>query len=139
MQQQHHNFAALSSSGSDIMGHTADLNLDAIGGSGNQLFCHGTAGPGYNAHMFAIYEQVVARGLLNFLGARIKLHTNLDINQWNTLVDTAEDKQTVAFLQNGSTMGYPLLLIPRQITPPQTGIPNTWQCISPLRSEKVQC
>ena len=42
---------------------------------------------------------IVAWGLPNVLGASIMLPTNLDIHQWNTTVDTAEDKQTVEFLQ----------------------------------------
>ena len=57
-------------------------------------------------HMFGIYEQVVARGLPNFLGACIPLPTNPDIPQWNMVTVTPEDKLTVIFLQFGFPTGY---------------------------------
>ena len=64
---------------------------------------------------------IVAWGLPNVLGASIMLPTNLDIHQWNTTVDTAEDKQTVEFLQYRILADY------------QGPVPSPLLCKSPLR------
>ena len=58
-------------------------------GATRKPFWDRSEGTGYTAFMFAVYEYVVAMGL----------PTNLDINQWSTLVDNSEDKQIVEFLQ----------------------------------------
>ena len=61
--------------------------------------------------MFTIYKQVIVRGLPNFFGAHIMLPTNLDIDQWKMLVDTAEDMQTTDFLQYGFYQGLETLTL----------------------------
>ena len=48
-----------------------------------------------------IYTTVTAQGLPNFIGTKCPLPSNFKFNQWNLLVHTGADRETIACLMYG--------------------------------------
>ena len=66
----------------------------------------GTGACGYMAHLFNIYQNVMACGCPNFARVCIQLPSNVVFKECSTLVHAPEDAHTVQFLRFGFSEGY---------------------------------
>ena len=64
----------------------------------------------YIQHIMNIYLKVISYGQPYFLGARVPLPTNLNLQQWDRIAITHGDKQVVQCMRFGFPVGYTSLV-----------------------------
>lgn len=88
-------------------GHLAPHHLGSSGSTHmDYCACAPARCSAYAHQMFQIYTTVTAQGIPNFLGAKCPLPSNFNFDEWNQLLNTDADHETIAFLQYSFPASY---------------------------------
>ena len=91
-----------------VTSNTHDIGKVATCSAVAQIFQPWPPGgsPAYTGHIFGIYQQVVMAGAPYYIGARVQVQSNLNLDKWRELAKTPDDQQVVDFLTYGFAAGF---------------------------------